>query len=509
MKVLICGASGLVGRDLAKYLSEQNIEWVGTYFSRPCKNSIQLDFMNSNTLKNELIKIKPTHCVNCIAERAVDACENKWQQTKEKNIDIVTNLAFVCKELEIKFLHISTDYVFDGVSPPYLPNSPPNPLQSYGISKLIAELRIQSIYPDSTIIRVPVLYTDSYHDFTETAVTLIGKKVIDFTIEHKEDNYCIRRPVFIPDLCSFIFQCIETDKKGVLHFYNAKDKETKFTISKEIGKFLEKSTDHIQPVSTPPSALAGRPYDTQLFTADQKDVYPWTTSLSRGIEKCFQKLYHPPIIPGKKPIKDIFWMLDLDGTILDTDSLHLQCYNEAIKQKLYNFTVHDLDTLDDTIIGKVGIVEARKIRELKNEILSKTETIRFLPGSETLLEYFLEYNVNFCIVTNTSKQNVEYFQSKLPLLQRCKQWITKDDVSKVKPHPEPYQLAKSRYMKNEPYCVGVENTMNGYQSLKHSTQCIYVVCDSKSKVYTSLAKEDIYFIKDLSDIYTRVPTNLA
>ena len=182
MKVFVCGASGLVGRDLGKLLSEKKIEWIGSYFSRPCANSSYVNFLEIDKLREHFRQTNPTHCVNCIAERAVDVCEQKWQLTKQNNIDIVRNLATVCKEQNIHFVHISTDYVFDGETPPFTPESRPNPLQSYGISKLIAELRVQLLLPSATIIRVPVLYTDSYHNFTETAVTLIGKKVLDCTL---------------------------------------------------------------------------------------------------------------------------------------------------------------------------------------------------------------------------------------------------------------------------------------------------------------------------------------
>ena len=146
------------------------------------------------------------------------------------------------------------------------------------------------------------------------------------------------------------------------------------------------------------------------------------------------------------------------------------------------------------------------MREEKNHMLqTQTKPISFLPGAEHFLEYLIEHGVNFVIVTNTSRQNVQYFQKKLPTLAKCTQWITREDVTNPKPHPEPYRVAKERYFKDEPYIVGIENTVQGYKSLSDVTKCIYIVTHSTSPVYTALQDKDVYFIKDVSDIYTRVP----
>lgn len=504
MKVLICGVSGLVGRDLAVCLSNEQIPWIGTHFSRPCPNSKQVNFLNYSELQKFFEIEKPSHCVNCIAERSVEKCEQQWESTKKINIDIPSNLSKLCNEYQIPFYHISTDYVFDGAKPPYTPESLPNPLQSYGISKLIAELRVKLNHPKACILRVPVLYTNNYKNLEETAVTLIGKKVLDRTTVHKEDNYCIRRPVFIPDLCKYILQCIQTDTQGIIHYYNSFDKETKYSIASLIGKYLNKSIHDIHPVNEAPSSQAGRPYDTQLFVkADTKEYF---TPLPLGIQHCFEKLYHPAVYLQRNPSEDCFWMIDLDGTLIDTEQLHLNAYNHILQLRKKDLRLDSVEAIESTIIHEYGLSEYREIRNEKNHIFQQNiKTVDFLPGAEELLNYFLRFNINFVIVTNTSQINKEFFQSKLPLLEKCTQWVTRDDVTNGKPHSESYELAKSKYYKNEKYIVGIENTINGYKSLKNVTKCIYMVCKYKSHVYNSLLHEDIYFIKDVSDIYTSVP----
>ena len=103
MVVLICGASGLVGRDLCKALEESSIDYIGIHNTRSVKNSYKIDILSPIELSRFLDEHKPTVCVNCIANRNVDECEKNWTTTKKVNIDIVNVLAIACKERNIDF----------------------------------------------------------------------------------------------------------------------------------------------------------------------------------------------------------------------------------------------------------------------------------------------------------------------------------------------------------------------------------------------------------------------
>ena len=505
MRVFIAGASGLVGRDLISLFTKKSIPWIGSYNTHPFPNGIQVNFFDVASLRAFFQTEGITHCINSIAERAVDVCEKNWAAAYQTNVQVAANLANVCSNLGVHFIHISTDYIFDGAHAPYSKDSLPNPLQVYGITKCVAEFRVRTVCPSAQIVRVPVLYTDSYTNFLETAVTMIGKKVLDMTTTHQEDAYCIRRPVYIPDLCIFLLERIQDPKSGIHHFYNAIDCETKYSMAKKIAAFLGKSSDHILPNTSPAPESAGRPYDTQLFTKEDTP-FLYTTAITSGIEKCFQKIYHPPVILAHAPHSPTFWMLDLDGTLLDTECLQIESYNRSLEARGHSLRLNSAEAIETTIVAAVGHEEFLHIRNQKNKILrDDSQTIKFLPGAATLIEYFLHHSINFVVVTNTSKENVAFFQSKLPLLAQCTQWITREDVQFAKPDPEPYRMAKTRFWKGEPYIVGVENTVQGYESLRHSTKCIYMICSHKSHVHTALAKEDIYFINEVSDIYTNVP----
>jgi S-adenosylmethionine synthetase len=72
-------------------------------------------------------------------------------------VETPRNLASICKSKGVMLIYISTDYVFDGTSPPYEVDDKPNPLQFYGQTKLDGENVIREVYPDAVILRVPIL----------------------------------------------------------------------------------------------------------------------------------------------------------------------------------------------------------------------------------------------------------------------------------------------------------------------------------------------------------------
>ena len=510
MVVLICGASGLVGRDLCKALEESSIDYIGIHNTRSVKNSYKIDILSPIELSRFLDEHKPTVCVNCIANRNVDECEKNWTTTKKVNIDIVNVLAIECKERNIDFIHISTDYVFDGKIQPSYVSTEPNPLQDYGISKFIAEKRVLSTLKTSCIIRVPVLYTSSYLSLLETAVTQLGKKVFDSTLNITEDNYSIRRPLFIDDLCAFIVKSIVEKRKGIYHFYNPSDKITKYEMIKMIGNYLGKSIDHVKPIDTPPSNCAGRPYDTHLLdTSYDRRQYP-LTRISDGIAKCFSSFYHPTINMTSPPTDSIFYLLDLDGTLIDTDFLHYTCYSKVLQEfgiTLDWNTYQTIEVLNDYLENHLAShnLSLNQVKELKLKLLLEVDSIQYIKGANELLDYFDKYSINYAVVTNTSEEAVNHFKSVVPSLKRIKNWVTRKDYIHPKPNSECYELAIKKFYKNEKYIIGVENTVAGYKALKSITPHLYIICEGNSYTHKQLKEHDIYFIKDISSLNTSVP----
>jgi dTDP-4-dehydrorhamnose reductase len=477
--ILICGASGLVGREMCRLLDDKKMEYIGTYNKNEINqpNMYKVDFFDASQVEEFLVLHKITVCIFSIVERVTDVCENNWNEIKKTNIDFVHTTSYLCNQLNIKFIHLSTDYVFDGSTQPNYPDSSKNPLQNYGISKLISEYRVLANCKKYCIIRTPVLYSElsKLHD---NAVTLIAKNIMDIRNKKKtEDHYSIRRPLFIPDLCRFIYDCID-NYNGIHHFYNPYNTFTKYAICTKIGSYLGIQTENITPNNNKSEGIAPRPYDTQL----QDDTFDITnysfTDFDETIMVCFEKYKHPKINVENK--HDLFICLDMDGTIIETNTAHYNAYKKAFEKRNMDFLHldkwnHIIQTgnIDHYLKTVFNEDEFQKLKREKLQLLSE-EPITFTKNSEGFLSFLIENDFNFCIVTNTNKKTVELFKEKLPLLKEIKQWIYRDDYQLSKPDPECYELAKQKYSKKAKYMIGFEDSVVGYNALKHHTDYIYI-----------------------------------
>jgi len=501
--ILICGASGLVGKEMCNFLDEKKINYIGTYNKNKINksNMFHIDFSDTKIIEDFLLFHKITCCIFCIVERLTDVCENNWNEIKKTNIDLVHITSYLCNKLNIKFLHLSTDYVFDGSIQPNFPDSLKNPLQNYGISKLLSEYRVLSNCKNYCIIRTPVLYS-TLSKINDNAVTLIGKNVMDLRENKKyiEDNYSIRRPLYIPDLCSFIYDCISEKYVGIYHFYNPHHKFTKYEISQKIGKYLDISINNIIPNNTKSEGIAPRPYDTQLHD-DKFDITNYSfTNFDESIDKCFNKFKHPKI--DKENRGEFFICLDMDGTIIDTNIAHYNSYKKVFEK--YNKPFLTLDEwnyfiLNDNIDNYLRkIFDETNFYNIKQEKLEclREENITFTKNSDFFLKLLLQNDFNFCIVTNTSKETVQIFKQKLPLLNEIKQWIYREDYHLPKPDGECYKLAQKKYYKNEKYILGFEDSMVGYKALKQITDTIYIYNNEKL-----FKNNDSYLFDDFTPLH--------
>ena len=509
MTILICGASGLVGRELSLLLKEKDVPFIGTYHSNKMEgsNMFRINFLNEFEVAGFLKDQSVTVCVFCIVERLVDVCENDWNRIKATNIQMVHITSYLCNQLGIQFIHLSTDYVFDGSRVPNYPDSSVNPLQNYGISKLISEYRVLRNCKDRCIIiRTPVLYS-ALSKLADNAVTLIGKNCMDLRtgVCHKEDHYCIRRPLYIPDLCRFIYDCCmdSSSYSGIYHFYNPYHQFTKYEISGMISDIL--GVPHKIAANTwfSGSSISPRPYDTQL--ADLRlsiDNYSFT-DFGRSLNTCFGRFRLPCFESSS-----IFFMFDLDGTLIDSSMAHYRAYLsvydsfEGIKKDIdfVSFSewtsIVNNNSVDDYLRGVFGDDLIYEIKARKFEALKK-EPIAFIGNSNVFLQWLIDRGTNFCIVTNTGRKTVELFQEKLPLLKSVSRIICREDYNAVKPDPECYELAKDLYYKSEDYIIGFEDSLAGYHAVSLVTPLVFI--------YNSMEifkKENCYLFNDYKDLLT-------
>jgi dTDP-4-dehydrorhamnose reductase/beta-phosphoglucomutase-like phosphatase (HAD superfamily) len=519
-KVIVCGGSGLVGRVLMNILEKNNINVIGTYNSNKLDKLVKLNFFDIDILEKQILEINPTICISTIAERQNEICENNWEKIKMINIDIVLNLASICKKHNIFFIHISTDYVYDGIAPPFSPESLTNPLQNYGISKLIAEQRVLSVFNDNTpflILRVPVLYSDQLKNLQESAVSLIIKKVMNKVELFSEDNFSIRRPVFVEDLAKFIVTCIRSKKISGIHcFYNPFDKYTKYEIAEIASNILNKNVTNISKINDKPLYdKALRPIDTELYDPNIHDGILKNnieiTLLKDGLKKLLNRFIHPIINFNDNNIKNdnIFFLIDLDGTLVDSEIIQWKSYRDALEEFNINYTFekfteicHNGD-IKEYLINNYNFSDEMYLQMKQNKkihMLKYEKELKLIDGAQSFINYLYNNNINHSIVTNSSRDTVELYKSAIPELNKLKNWITRENYKEAKPSGECYFKAKSQFYNEEKYIIGFENSISGLNSIKNVTDIIYFVTYKEYLFYDKIKNEDVFLIKNFNDI---------
>ncbi|KAI8086339.1 uncharacterized protein BX664DRAFT_335555 [Halteromyces radiatus] len=271
MKVLITGASGLLGRAVVRNFKAAGHSVVGTAYSRANDELIKLDLTDSEQVEKLLNNIKPEVIVHCAAERRPDVAEKDHEGTLKLNAKVPGDLALYAKIHGVMLIYISTDYVFNGTNPPYQADDLPDPINFYGESKLAGEQAIRDIHPASVILRVPILYGDVLFN-GESAVNLLIDSVKNTNKPAEMDNYCLRYPTNVDDVGRVIKDLavykIEKGRsiEGTYHF-TAEEMLTKYDMCCIFADLLNVSKDHLQPQnSISGSASASRPKDCHLST---------------------------------------------------------------------------------------------------------------------------------------------------------------------------------------------------------------------------------------------------
>lgn len=170
MKVLITGAAGQLGCSLLKTAPPE-------HDLRALKRQ-DLDITDVRAVRDTVKEFKPGIIINAAAYTAVDKAESERDLAFAVNADGAENLAVAARDSGARLIHISTDFVFDGLkSRPYLPSDPVHPLGVYGASKAEGEKRVQRVAGQSAVIvRTGWVYAAEGHNFAKTILRLLTEK---------------------------------------------------------------------------------------------------------------------------------------------------------------------------------------------------------------------------------------------------------------------------------------------------------------------------------------------
>ena len=170
-KILVTGGNGQLGKELRELSSlHTGLEFI--FLSRE-----DLPIHQFELVRNYFKTVRPAYCINCAAYTAVDKAESEKDLAFQINGEAVGVLAAVCKEHNTKFIHISSDYVFNGEGTyPYKENFPTDPINVYGASKLEGDTQAMHLNPDSIILRTSWVYSSFGKNFVKTMMKLMSEK---------------------------------------------------------------------------------------------------------------------------------------------------------------------------------------------------------------------------------------------------------------------------------------------------------------------------------------------
>jgi dTDP-4-dehydrorhamnose reductase len=162
MRVLVVGANGLLGSNVVRASHQRGWIVCGTYHStRPTFDIplTQFDLRNHTSFDDILTDYDLDVVINCAAMTNVDGCERNPEQAQLLNGDAPGELAAQCAATDVPFVHVSTDYVFDGTNrEPYTESAATNPRQVYGESKLLGEQAVTDALPDALVARLSFVW---------------------------------------------------------------------------------------------------------------------------------------------------------------------------------------------------------------------------------------------------------------------------------------------------------------------------------------------------------------
>ena len=171
MVVLVTGANGQLGQAIQSVVG--NFPSIDFVFC----SSLELNITDKNNCETIFEKYKPQFCINAAAYTAVDKAESEPEKAYAINVTGAQNLAAVCKSNDTTLLHVSTDFVFDGLATqPYSEEAVPNPTGVYGVTKLQGEQAIQNTWEKHFIIRTSWVYSQFANNFMKTMLRLASER---------------------------------------------------------------------------------------------------------------------------------------------------------------------------------------------------------------------------------------------------------------------------------------------------------------------------------------------
>jgi len=209
MRVLVTGAKGQLGHDVLVALQKDGHIGIGVDID-------EMDITKAEDVKRVIAEAKVDAVIHCAAYTAVDAAEDSKELCFRVNADGTRHIAEVCKDLDMKMIYISTDYVFDGEGvKAWEPDDERHPLNVYGKSKYLGELAVEELLNNYFIVRISWAFGENGNNFVKTMLKLAETRDELNVVDDQ-----IGSPTYTADLAKLLIEMVESEQYGVYHVTN-------------------------------------------------------------------------------------------------------------------------------------------------------------------------------------------------------------------------------------------------------------------------------------------------
>jgi len=300
MRVLVTGSNGLLGQKLSAIL-EKLPDVEPTFTARkpltyPIKRGrfVLLDVSQKKGVNQVLTDIQPEVIIHTAAMTQVDDCETKKGECWLQNVTATQNLSEAAASIQSFFIHVSTDFIFDGKTGPLDESAVPSPVNYYGESKLAAEEAVKKHSQSWTILRTVLVYGVAY-DMSRSNIVLWVKKNLEEGNPIKVVNDQWRTPTLAEDLAMGCWLAAQKRKTGVFHI-SGEEMMTPYDIAVRTARFFKLDELLItQTDSTQFRQPAQRPLRTGFIINKAKSELGYHPhSFEEGLELIKQQLGNHP-----------------------------------------------------------------------------------------------------------------------------------------------------------------------------------------------------------------------
>lgn len=209
MKVLVTGVKGQLGYDVVNELTKRGHESVGVDID-------EMDITDGEACRRVITEAAPDAVIHCAAYTAVDAAEDNEDLCRRVNADGTRNIALVCRDLDIKMVYISTDYVFDGQGTrPWEPDDARDPLNVYGVTKCEGEMAVEELVKKFFIVRIAWVFGVNGKNFIKSMLRLGQERGAVSVVDDQ-----IGSPTYTYDLARLLVDMTESEHYGRYHATN-------------------------------------------------------------------------------------------------------------------------------------------------------------------------------------------------------------------------------------------------------------------------------------------------